>query len=83
MSINNLLKSSQNYSMKSESLWNCQRDQIYNADDNASDGKSFNYKTKIVRKNTKKTRTTGTTTTKSRWNLTTTATTTSSTSFKC
>ena len=43
-----LLEYSQNYSMISGSLWNCYRDEIDDIDDNASDGKSFKYKTKIV-----------------------------------
>ena len=30
--------------------WNYYRDEIDDADDNASDGKSFEYKTKIIRK---------------------------------
>ena len=50
----NLLEYSQNYSMTSGSLWNYYRDEINNIKDNASDGKSFKYKTKIVGKTTKK-----------------------------
>ena len=46
MSMYNLLEYSQNYSMTSESLWNCCRIEI----DDALDGKSFNYRTKIVGK---------------------------------
>ena len=46
----NLLEYNQNYSMTSGSLWNYYRDETDNVDDNASDDKSFNYKTKIVRK---------------------------------
>ena len=34
--------------MTSRSLWNYYRDEIDDVDDNASDGKSFEYKTKIV-----------------------------------
>ena len=34
--------------MTSGSLWNYFRGEIDDADDKASDGKSFNYKTKIV-----------------------------------
>ena len=34
--------------MTSESLWNYYRDKIDDVDDNASDGKLFEYKTKIV-----------------------------------
>ena len=44
----NLLKYSQNYSMTSGSLWNYYRDKTDDVDDNASDGKSFEYRTKIV-----------------------------------
>ena len=40
----------QNYSKTSRSLWNYCTDQIDNISDNASDGKSFIYSTKIVRK---------------------------------
>ena len=36
--------------MRSESLWNYYREEIDDVDDNASDGKSFKYKTKIVGK---------------------------------
>ena len=36
--------------MTAGSLWNYYRDKIDDADDNASDGKSFKYKTKIVGK---------------------------------
>ena len=32
--------------MTSGSLWNCYRDEIVNINDDASDGKSFKYKTK-------------------------------------
>ena len=46
----NLLEYSQNYSMTSGRLWNCYRDKIDDVDDNASDGKSFKYKRKIIRK---------------------------------
>ena len=44
------LEYSQNYSMTSGKLWNYYRDKIDDVHDNASDGKSFNYKTKIVGK---------------------------------
>ena len=44
----NLLQYSQNYSVTSGCLWNFYRDKIDDVDDNASDGKSFEYKTKIV-----------------------------------
>ena len=43
-----LLEYRQNYSMISGSLWNCYRDEIDDIDNNASDGKSFKHKTKIV-----------------------------------
>ena len=46
----NLLEHRQNYSMTSGSLCNYYRDEIDNIHDNASDGKSFIYKTKIVGK---------------------------------
>ena len=36
--------------MTSGSLWNYYRDEIDDVDDNASDDKSFKYKTKIVEK---------------------------------
>ena len=36
--------------MTSGSLWNYYRDEIDHINDNASDGKSCNYKTKTVRK---------------------------------
>ena len=48
MPMYNLLEYSQNYSMTSGSLWNYYREEIDDADDNASGGKSFKYKTKIV-----------------------------------
>ena len=44
----NLLEYGPNYSMTSGSLWNYNRDKINDVDDNASDGKSFEYKTKMV-----------------------------------
>ena len=44
------LEYSQNYSMTSGSLWNNYRKKIDNVNDNASDGKSFKYKTKIIGK---------------------------------
>ena len=44
----NLLEYSQNYSRISGSLWNYYRDEIDDVDDNASDGKLFEYKTKLV-----------------------------------
>ena len=49
-----LLEYSQSYSMTSGSLWNCYRDEIDDVDDNASDSKSFEYKTKIIVKTPKK-----------------------------
>ena len=45
-----MLEYSQNYSMKSRSLWNYYSGKIYDVDDNASDDKLFTYKTKIVGK---------------------------------
>ena len=50
MPMYNLLEYSQNYSMTSGSLRNYYRDKIDDVDDNASEGKLFNYKTKIVGK---------------------------------
>ena len=50
MSMYNLLEYGKNYSMTSGGLWNYCRDEIDDVDDNASDGKSFEYKTKIVGK---------------------------------
>ena len=44
----NILEYSQNYSMTSGRLWNYYRDYIDNTNDNASDGKSFKYKTKTA-----------------------------------
>ena len=41
MPMYNLLKSSQNYSMSSGSLWNYYKYKIDGIDDNASDDKSF------------------------------------------
>ena len=41
--------------MTSGSLWNFLREEIVDVDNNASDGKSFKYKTKNSRKNTTKT----------------------------
>ena len=45
MAMYNLLEYSQNYSRASKILWNYYRDKIDGVDDNASDGKSFKYKT--------------------------------------
>ena len=50
MPMYNLLEYSQNYSMTSGRLWNYYGDEIDDVEDNASDGKSFHYKTKIVGK---------------------------------
>ena len=50
MPMYNLLEYSQNYFMTSASLWNYYRDKIDNVGDNALDGKSFKYKTKIIGK---------------------------------
>ena len=44
----NLLKYSQNYSMKSGSSWNYYSRKSDDINDNASDGKSFNYKANIA-----------------------------------
>ena len=44
----NLLEYSQNFFMKSGSLWNYYRDKIDDVGNNTSDAKSFIYKTKIV-----------------------------------
>ena len=46
----NLLEYHQNYSMVSESLWNYYRDEIDDVDDNSSDGKLFEYITKLLEK---------------------------------
>ena len=46
------LEYGQIYFMKSGRFWNYYRDEIDNINDNASDGKWFNYKTKIVGKTT-------------------------------
>ena len=50
MPMYNLLEYSQNYSMTSGSLCKYFRNKIDDADDNASDSKSFKYKTKIIGK---------------------------------
>ena len=50
MPMHNVLEYSQNYSVTSGSLWNHYRDKIDNINDNASDDKSFTYKTEIVGK---------------------------------
>ena len=39
----NLLEYSQNYLMKSQSLWNYYRDEVNDVNDNASIGRSFKY----------------------------------------
>ena len=54
MSVYNLLEYSQNYSMTSGSLWNYYRDEIDDIDDDASDGRSFKDKTRIVGKSPKR-----------------------------
>ena len=46
----NLLEDTQNYSMTSGSLQKYYTDEIDEVDDNASDGKSFKYKTKMIEK---------------------------------
>ena len=43
----NLLEYSNNYSTTSRSLWNYYRDKIDNVDNNTSQGKRLEYKTKI------------------------------------
>ena len=48
MSMYNLLRCNQNYSIKSGSSWNNYRDKIDDVDSNALNGKSFIYETKIV-----------------------------------
>ena len=53
MSMYNMLEYSQNYSMTLGSLWNYFKDEIDDVDKNASDGKSFKCKTKIVGKHHK------------------------------
>ena len=50
MPMYNLLEYSQNNSLTSGSSWNYYREKIDDTDDNASDGKSFTYKTKIIGK---------------------------------
>ena len=50
MPVYNLLEYSDNYSMTSGSFWNYYRDEICDEDDDISEGKSFNYKTKITGK---------------------------------
>ena len=50
MPMYNLLDYIQNYSLKSGSLLNHYRDEIDEIDDNASESKLFEYKTKIVGK---------------------------------
>ena len=50
----NLLEQSQKFSVTSGSLSDYYRDEIDNVNNNASDGKSFNYKTKIVKEKNQK-----------------------------
>ena len=50
----NLLEQSQNFSVTSGSLSDYYRDEIDDVNNNASDGKSFNYKTKIVKEKNQK-----------------------------
>ena len=47
MPMYNLLEYSDYYSMTSESFWNYYGDEMDNVSDNASQGKSFEHKTKI------------------------------------
>ena len=49
-----LLEYSHNYSMTSRRLWNYYRDEIDEVGDSALDGKSYEYKTKIVGKTPEK-----------------------------
>ena len=49
MPMYNLLEQSQNFSVTSGSLSDYYRDEIDDVNNNASNGKSFNYKTKIVK----------------------------------
>ena len=46
----NLLEYCNNYFMASGSLWNYYKDEVDEVNDNASDGTSFKYKTKITEK---------------------------------
>ena len=50
MPMYSLLEYSDNYSMTSGGLWNHYRDEVDNVNNNASDSKSFKYKTKITDK---------------------------------
>ena len=50
MAMYNLLEYSNNYSITSQSLQNYYRNEVDNVNDNASDGKSFKYKTKMTTK---------------------------------
>ena len=50
MPIYNLLEYSQNYFMTSGRLCDYYRNEIDDVDNNASDGKSFEYKTKVIGK---------------------------------
>ena len=54
MPMYSLLVYSQNYSMTSGGLWNYYRDEIDDVDDNASDAKSFEYKTTILGKTSRR-----------------------------
>ena len=54
MPICNLLEQSQKFSVTSGSLSDYYRDEIDDVNNNASDGKSFNYKTKIVKEKNQK-----------------------------
>ena len=48
MTLCNLLGYSHSYSITSGKLWNYFRDEIDGTDDYVSDGKSFEYKTKLI-----------------------------------
>ena len=50
ISMFNLLWYRSNYSITSGSLWNYYRDKIHSVNYDTSEGKSFTYKTKIIRK---------------------------------
>ena len=50
MPMYNLLKYSDNFSKTSGRFWRYQKDEIDDLNDNASEGESFEYKTKIIGK---------------------------------
>ena len=57
MPMYNLFEYGHNYCVRSGGLWNCYRDKIDDVDlnDNASDGQSIKYKTKIIGETPEKT----------------------------